>query len=251
MSRAGRVLLVAALCLPVYVPGPAAAVALPSANKAIALVGASNCDKAWLAGKLDATARAMARDHRTTHVSIDHPADPERNLDLMGRPSPFVAAVEVGAQPSALEALARRLQTTLGNGCPVTIYLVHERRLMTTRRTWSLGEPSPASKTLVTLVRKAGVSFADFDREWTGPHADLALGWRTARGGDGHYVQNLVLRRLGDGPDIDGIGESEGPGGAPSPEEREARARTAAHAATFQDLGRSSMFVARETILKD
>ena len=74
---------------------------------------------------------------------------------------------------------------------------------------------------------------------------------RTARGGNGYYVQNFVVGRMGDAEGIDGIGESEGPGGSPSPQERDARARTAAHAATFQDLSSSKMLIVREMILKD
>jgi hypothetical protein len=193
----------------------------------------------------------MADDRRTTRVSIDRPADTERNLDLMGKPSPFVAAVEVSATASALPALAHRLEHRIGSECAADIYLVHERRLLTTRRTWPPGEPSPASKTLITLVRKPGLSFDAFDHEWAGPHAQLSLAWRAARGGDGHYVQNLVVGHIGGNtPPLDGIGEAEGPG-TPTPQEREARIKTAAHAKTFQDMGHSAMFVAREVILKD
>jgi hypothetical protein len=149
--------------------------------------------------------------------------------------------------------LGRGVERSLGKVCATGIYLVHERRLMTMPRTWPLGQPSPTSKTLVTLNRKPGLSFEAFDREWAGPHAELALGWRTARGGNGHYVQNLVVGTIGrDTPPLDGIGESEGPGTSPpSQQEREARVRTAAHAQTFQDVASSTMFVAREVILKD
>jgi hypothetical protein len=248
MRRAiAGVLLGAALSL----AGSADAAARPSANKLIALVGASGCEVTRLDARLDTAGHAMARDRRITRVSIDHPADPDRNLDLMGRPSPFAAAVEVSAPSSVLRKLGHRLRSALGRDCPVAVYLVYERRLMTTPRSWPLGHPSPTTKTLVTLERKSGVSFDTFDEEWAGPHAELALGWRAARRGDGHYVQNLVVGRIGDAPAIDGIGESEGPGAAPGPEEREARARTAAHAATFQNLASSQMFVARETVIKD
>jgi hypothetical protein len=224
---------------------------LPPADKLIVLVQSSGCNWAKLAPRLDAVGREMADNRRTIRVSIDRPADAERNLDLMGKPSPFVAAVEVSARASALSALARHVQRGLGSECGADLYLVHERRLLTTPRTWTLGEPSPASKTLVTLIRKPGLSFTDFDHAWAGPHAQLSLAWRAARGGNGHYVQNLIVGHVGrTTPPLDGIGEAEGPG-RPTSQEREARIKTAAHAKTFQDMEHTSMFVAREVILKD
>jgi|GEM_PF-6031179 len=108
------------------------------------------------------------------------------------------------------------------------------------------------SAVLVTLVRKPGLTSATFEHEWTGPHAEMALAWRNARGGNGHYVQNLVVAPDGANTrPLDGIGESEVPGSAPIPAEREARLKTAAHAATFQDMSKAATFVARETIWKD
>lgn len=229
----------------------AQAAAPPPPDKLIALVQSEGCDWTNLAPRLDAAGKALAADRRTTRVSIDRPADAELNLDLMGKPSAFIAAVEVSAPAAALPALAKRIGRSLGPTCSPAMYLVHERRLMTTPRTWPLGEPSPASKTLVTLIRKPGLSFEAFDQEWAGPHARFSLEWRAARGGNGHYVQNLVVERLQQGiPPLDGIGEAEGPG-TPTPQEREARMKTAAHARTFQDMDHASMFVAREVILKD
>jgi hypothetical protein len=229
------------------------AASLASADKIIVLVRSSGCDMTRLAPRLESAGKALADDRHSRRVSIDWPADRASNLDLTGKPSPFVAALEISAPGSALQALARRVQRDLAATCHVDIYRVHERRLMTTVRSWPLGQPSPMAKTLVTLNRRPGLSLADFDRAWAGPHAALALAWRRARGGDGHYVQNLVVGTIGpDTVPLDGIGESEGPGTSPpGAAEREARMRTAAHAQTFQDLPKSTMFVAREEILKD
>lgn len=225
---------------------------MPTADKLIGLVPGS-CDWATLSPRLDRLGTLLSDDRRTTRVSIDRPADAERNLDLMGRPSPFLAAIEVSARSSALRGLSGTIGHGLGAECPVNLYLVHERRLLTTPRTWALGSPAPTSKTLVTLRRKQGLSFEGFDREWASPHAELALSWRKARGGDSHYVQNLVVGTLGRGtPPLDGIGESEGPAVTqPSEIERKARIETAKHAQTFQDSSSSQMFVTRETLLKD
>jgi len=232
---------------------PQAAAGLPTAGKLIALVSSQGCEWATLSPRLDNVAQVLRDDRRTTRVSIDRPADPERNLDLAGRPSPFIAAIEASAPSFALRGLGRELRRGLGAECSVAVYLVHERRLLTTPRTWPLGEPAPTSKALVVSRRKPGLSVTAFDREWAGPHAELALAWRRARGGDGHYVQNLVVGSLGgDAPPADGIGESEGPGaGPPDPQERQARMRTAAHSRAFQAEGSSRMFIARETVLKD
>lgn len=222
------------------------------ADKLIALFSAEGCDDRNLRPKLNSMASELARKKSTTRVSVDLPADPERNLDLLGRASPFAAALEVSAAPGNLGELARYVSAGIAPACKADVYLVAERRLITTPRSWPVGTPAPQTKTLVTLKRKPGVSADTFVQEWTGPHATLALAWRQERGGAGHYVQNLVRGEIGaDVASIDGIGESEGPGDAPGQEERAARVRTAAHAATFQDLAATQMLVAREVILKD
>jgi hypothetical protein len=232
-------------------PSPSPAT-LPSANKVMAFVQASDCDLARLRPKLDATAKALVANRRTTRVVLDWPFDEARNVDVMGRPSPIIAAVEVTAPGAALPTLAGFVQRSIAATCPVDVYFVNERRLMVTRRTWQLGTPSPGSKTFNTQVRKAGLSLAEFNATWAGPHADLALGWRRASGAtEGHYVQNLVLTQLGKTPpSIDGVGEGDA-AGATTDRARELRMQTAAHAQTFADMSKSSAFVAREVILKD
>jgi hypothetical protein len=218
----------------------------------MAFVQGSGCDSARLRPKVEATARALVANRRTTRVVVDWPFDEARNVDIMGRPSPIVAALEVNAPQSELPNLAKSIQRGLGGTCAADLYLVHERRLWDTRRTWQLGSPSPASKTFNTQVRKAGLSHAEFDATWAGPHAELALGWRRASGQtEGHYVQNVVITQLGQNqPAIDGIGEGDS-SNATTDRARELRMQTAAHAQTFADMSKSSAFVAREVILKD
>lgn len=230
------------------VPGQAS----KAPDKAIALVHAEGCQLARLTPALDRLAHRMAEDRRTSRVVLDWPADPERNLDLLGRPSPFLAGLEVNAAIGAVEALARQMAHHIGRTCPVDVYLVREKRLLTLTRSWKTGEPSPGIKLLTTLVRKPGTSHDSFVSEWTGPHAALALSWREGRADkDGRYVQNRVVGSIGPGvPSIDGIGEGEGPG-QPSPGEREARMKAAAHSAGFMDVAATRMFLSRETIVKD
>lgn len=221
-------------------------------DKAIALVPAAGCELARLTPALGGLAHQMARDRRTNRVVLDWPADTERNLDLMGRPSPFLAALEVNAPASDVAALARRMEHHIGKTCPVEVYLVRETRLLTLTRSWKLGEPSPGTKLLTTLVRKPGTSHDTFVDEWTGPHAALALSWREGRkDNEGRYAQNRVVGSVSpDAPSIDGIGEGEG-SGQPGPGEREARMKAAAHSASFMDMAATRMFLSRETILKD
>src|SRR5699024_2772688 len=90
MSRAAILALAAA-----GIAFPASADPFPAADKVMVLVSAAGCDAALLSPRLDAVGRAMAADRRTIRVSIDRPADPTRNLDLLGKSSPFAAAIEV------------------------------------------------------------------------------------------------------------------------------------------------------------
>jgi len=245
----------AALACPAILAWPIAAFpeALPQANKLVALVRSDGCTMAMIEGRMGKVGKAMVRDSATTRVIIDWPGEPARNLDMMGNPSPILAALEVSAQPPALMKLATKMERKLERACPADVYIVHERRLLTTPRSWQLGEASPEPKVITTLVRKQGLSLREFDAEWAGPHARLSLAWRKARGGNGHYVQNLVVGRIGGkAPLLDGIGEIEGVAGRPAGEqERLARAETADHARSFQDMEKTTMFTAREVILKD
>jgi len=244
----------AALCA-VGLAGATAASAhvSPRPEKLIVLVRAEGCEFARLKATLASAGRAMVRDSRTTRVVVDWPVDPVHNPDMMGNPSPIIAALEISATQAIMGELAGKVRRKLARACPSDIYLVHERRLLTTPRSWKLGKASPETKVLVTMARIPGISLAEFVGEWGGGHAELALAWRRARGGAGHYVQNIVVEAVGEGtPELDGIGEIEGPGTRTvSDDERKARMQTAAHARSFQDMDNSAMFVAREVILKD
>jgi hypothetical protein len=222
-------------------------------DKFIVLVRSEGCDFGKLAVPLAKTGRAMARDARTSRVVIDWPAEPSRNLDLVGRPSPIIAGLEVSADPARLKAVSRKVMRKLGSVCLGDGYLVDERRLSTTPRSWQLGEASPQTKVLVAMLRRADIAREDFVREWTQVHPGLSLGWRRSRGTAGHYVQNVVVDVLdGSSRHLDGIGEIEGKAEAPvSDAERKARAESAEHAQSFQEIERSAMFTAREVILKD
>jgi hypothetical protein len=224
---------------------------VPAADRIIALVRAGGCDAAQLHQEMEATTKSLVADPRAMRVVVNWPVDPVRNLDLMGRPSPVAAALETTAAPADLTAIADRVAHDLDRACKTDVYLVRTRAYVTTPRTWPLGEASPGSKLFTMLTRKDGLSLADFDAVWSGPHAKLALSWReVGHVKDGRYVQNLVVSRVGDTAPLDGIGEGEGPH-AGSPAETEARMKTAQHAPSFMNMAKSAMFHAKEYILKD
>lgn len=231
---------------------PVAAWDLPTANKLMVLVSAEGCDRVQLGRALDRAARTLVSSRHTSRVVLDLPADPERNLDLTGKPSPILAVLEANASAGALADLARRVTHAIPSTCRSAAYFAHERRYLANSRRWQLGRPSPGTKTITTLVRKEGVTIATFDTEWGGPHAQITMAARRAAGeGGSHYVQNLAVGRLDKkSPALDGIGEggSDGTGGAVDIADR---MKTAAHAATFTAMARSTMFLARETVLKD
>lgn len=221
-------------------------------NKVIAFVDASGCNIERLRPVLGDAASRAVQNPGSIRVVINWPADPERNLDLMGRPSPFVAALEVSADTRSLGRIARRIERQIRRTCPIDTYLVREQRFLTQTRIWQLGEPSPDIKVLTTLVRKEGLSRDEFQSEWSGPHSEMALSWRRDQSDqNGRYVQNLVMGRIGkDTPAIDGIGEGGGPG-AVSDAQRAARMKTAEHTRMFMDVAATRMFLAQEVILKD
>ncbi|MBU6269314.1 MAG: hypothetical protein KGN34_17335 [Sphingomonadales bacterium] len=249
MSVIGPIIGLAGIAL---LAAPDAAWELPEANKLVVLVAADGCPLAQLGPRLDRAARRLAGNRHATRIVLDLPADPLHNADPLGRPSPIVATVEVSAPTASLPALALRTRGAMPAPCRSAAYFVHERRYLSNPRHGTLGEPSPAIKTITTLIRKDGTNAAAFDREWGGPHAQLTLAARKAAGEHGsHYVQNLVVGRAdAASPALDGIGEggSDGTGGIVATADR---MMIAAHAATFTDMARSTMFVARETIVKD
>jgi hypothetical protein len=73
-----------------------------NANGAIAFVRAGTCDAARLEAKLAAAGEALVRDRATSFVAVDVAAFPENNIDMLGNPSPYVAAVEWSAPAQAI-----------------------------------------------------------------------------------------------------------------------------------------------------
>lgn len=238
-------------------PAGSAGSVLPEANKALVLIPAATCPIERLRPRLDAVGRKLVHDRRIARLVFNYPADPERNLDMLGRPSSTVAIVEVSAiRHSPILPIASKVARDVSAICPTAAYLAHERRYLSNIRTWPLDTVSPGLKQFTLLTRRADISIEKFDREWGGPHADLSLGWRRASGEKGaHYVQNLIVGTIGSTvPALDGIGEGGG-ATAGTPEERKApsadRLKTAQHAQTFIQMDRSTMFTAKEFIFKD
>jgi hypothetical protein len=206
---------------------------LPPANKLLAFVRADGCRWEAIKPKVDAAGQALVKDKATTWVAVDPPANPERNVDMMGKPSPYIAAVEANAAASALPRLIKKVSGALGTQCRVDVYSIYESRLINPQRTWQLREPSPGGKGFITFLRAEGITQEGLNSIWGGPHAELILSNRDRatqagqppRGEGFRYVRNIVLARASkDSPAIDGIAETGG--GAPlAPEETARRAQ--------------------------
>lgn len=250
---------------------------LPPANKIIAFVRSDGCQLEAIKPQVNAAGEALVKDKATTAVVVDLPANPDRNVSMLGKPSPYIAAVEANAAPSALPGMIKKLRRALGTACRVDVYSIHEGRLITPKRTWQLGEPSPIGKGFITFLRADGISLQSLDSIWGGPHAQLILSNRDQAAQSGQplqgesylYIRNVVVARASlDSPAIDGIAET---GGVAIGASAEALARPAQVAARAQggtppalnrnqesakrfmslDINKINMFSAQEIILKD
>jgi hypothetical protein len=258
------------------------------ANKIIAFVRAEGCQFEAIKPKVNAAGEAFVKDKATTWVAVDLPANPDRNVSMLGKPSPYLAAVEANAATSALPGLIKKVRAALGTQCQVDVYSIREGRLISPKRTWQLGEPSPVGKGFITFLRADGISLQTLDSIWGGPHAELILSNRDRAAQTGQplqgesylYIRNVVVGRASeDSPVIDGIAETGGVGAGASAQEVARRAQTLQAASQTQaaapaqggatpapsanrnqesakrfmslDISKINMFSVQEIILKD
>lgn len=71
-------------------------------------------------------------------------------------------------------------------------------------RSWPDGERSPGVKMVYPVVRKEGITREQFAEHWLQKHVPLVLKYMN---GISRYVTNVVVRRVGKAPEIDGIVE--------------------------------------------
>jgi hypothetical protein len=254
-----------AVWIALLIAQPVAAAPIPPADKFIAFVRAENCQLGPSWPRIDAASKSLVRDKSTSWVAVNVSADPEKNLNAMGVAAPFLAAVEAKAPAAALPGLIARVRKTLGTSCKIDIYTIGERTVQPFARTWELGQTTPTSKVFWTAVRKDGLSLAQFNDEWAGPHAAFAMANRARdaklapppRGA--RYIQNVVLGKDDAGsPDVDGIvedvrGQRLGPQlveatrqALDDPQDESTR-----HSKTFLDMSKVRQWIATEIILKD
>jgi hypothetical protein len=243
----------------------------PPANKIIAFVRTDDCQLEAIKPRVNAAGEALVKDKTTTWVAVDLPANPGRNVSMLGKPSPYIAAVEADAATSALPRLTKQVRRALGTQCHVDVYSIHEGRVITPGRTWKLGEPSPVGKGFITFYRADGISLKTLDTIWGGPHAELILSNRDRAVQSGQplqgesylYIRNVVVGRADkSSPSIDGIAETGGsvdrPGSGPSaapaqggPPPAANRNQESARRFMRVDIHRIEMFSVEEVILKD
>ena len=117
--------------------------------------------------------------------------------------------------------------------------------------TWPSGEPSPGVRMISTVHRRSGMSPADFEAYWLGPHTEVARSYTVPVW---HYSQNVVVEALSpdDGSGPDGFvgmhfrsGEAMRARWQDHPEEA---ARGARDAAAFMEVDRSVSLTAIETV---
>jgi hypothetical protein len=81
---------------------------------------------------------------------------------------------------------------------------VAEHVPMAYERVWPSGEPSPGVRLVSSIHRRDGMSRADFEAYWLGPHTRVARSYTVPVW---HYNQNIVLEALtGDSPEDGFVG---------------------------------------------
>ena len=72
-------------------------------------------------------------------------------------------------------------------------WLVEEHIPVEYERTWASGEPSPGVRLISSIHRRDGMSRAEFEDYWLGPHTEVARSYTVAVW---HYNQNIVVEPL-------------------------------------------------------
>jgi len=86
----------------------------------------------------------------------------------------------------------------------IVAYHVREGIQRDYRREWPDGEASPGIKMIYPVVRKEGITREQFAEHWLHTHVPLVLKYMN---GISRYVTNVVERRIGKAPEIDGVVE--------------------------------------------
>jgi hypothetical protein len=151
--------------------------------------------------------------------------------------------IELWGDPSSLEATIQHWPY------PVRAWHVRELIPLAYRRTWASGVPSPGLRMISSIHRRSGISRAQFERHWSGPHTVVAKGYTIPVW---NYVQNMVVEALGhDSPEDGFVGmhfRSSADLQARWTDYPEEAARGSRDAAEFMDAERSISFIGVETV---
>lgn len=132
---------------------------------------------------------------------------------------------------------------------PARAWLVEEHTPIAYERSWPSGTPSPGVRMVSSLYRRPGLSRAEFEAHWLGPHTRIASSYTVPFW---NYSQNVVSEALTRHSGEDGFVGMH----FRTPEQLKARwadypeeaARGADDAARFMNVPRSVSIRARETV---
>lgn len=154
----------------------------------------SNQDEALQKAILIAEAPADALTHYLAKLAL-----PRRALSLPATtdvPASMPNFIELWGRPGQLRNVLAEWPH------PARAWLVREVIPMAYEQTWRSGEPSPGPRRVSTVHRRPGMTRADFERYWCGPHTAVARSYTVPVW---HYVQNIVIEPLGHSSDLDGF----------------------------------------------
>ena len=128
------------------------------------------------------------------------------SLELPRRACSLPVDPEAGTSlPSFVELwgeTARLRQTVVSWPFAIRAWLVSEHVPLAYDRTWPSGDPSPGVRMISSIHRRQGMSRADFQAYWLGPHTEVAQSYTIPVW---HYNQNIVIESLTPDSDEDGF----------------------------------------------
>ncbi len=138
----------------------------------------------------------------STEALISHVA----SLELPRRACSLPVDPETGTSlPSFIELWGEtdRLRPIVASW-PVVVraWLVAEHVPVAYDRSWPSGDPSPGVRMISSIHRREGMSRAEFEAYWLGPHTEVARSYTIPVW---HYNQNVVIESLTPGCDADGF----------------------------------------------
>lgn len=140
--------------------------------------------------------RASAQDLEALLCDLDLP---KRALSLPVESdvaSPITSFIELWGERDALR------ETAAAWPFSARAWIVAEFVPIAYQRSWPSGERSPGLRMVSAIHRRAGITRADFEAHWRGPHTQIARSYTIPVW---HYNQNVVVEALDPESDVDGF----------------------------------------------